>query len=255
MYIYIYDSFVNQKKYENVLARIETRITDLCLNGKIVRIGLMTSVNDVVDTEIKKGANTIIAVGNNNIFSQVINAVGKMFEYNKNIAIGFIPVGKENNEIGETLGIDLDEKACDVLSARRLTTLDLGKANNSFFLTQAEINTDGTKIEVDENFSVEMSREGSAYVLNLPLLNDATIKKNSNPEDGKLELLIINKKVKKIISKSAIGNSSNFNFKNLNIISSKHSVLLDKTLALETPVVITIAKEKINLIVGKGRKF
>jgi len=35
MHVYVYDSFLNQKKYDRILARLETRITDLGLNGKI----------------------------------------------------------------------------------------------------------------------------------------------------------------------------------------------------------------------------
>ncbi len=34
MHVYVYDSFLNQKKYDRILARLETRITDLGLNGK-----------------------------------------------------------------------------------------------------------------------------------------------------------------------------------------------------------------------------
>lgn len=90
MYIYIYDSFVNHKKYEKVLARIETRITDLGLNGKIVRIGIMTSVHDVVENELRKGANTIIAVGNNGIFSQALNSIAKLTNVGQNVTLGLI---------------------------------------------------------------------------------------------------------------------------------------------------------------------
>ncbi|MCK4553680.1 hypothetical protein KAU19_01815, partial [Candidatus Parcubacteria bacterium] len=64
MHIYIYDSYVNQKKYDKVLARIETRITDLGLNGKISRLGLMKNIPDLVYNELKRGVKTIIAVGN-----------------------------------------------------------------------------------------------------------------------------------------------------------------------------------------------
>ncbi|MCX6795902.1 MAG: diacylglycerol kinase family protein [Candidatus Falkowbacteria bacterium] len=255
MYIYIYDSYVNQKKYDKILAHIETRITDLSLNGKIVRVGIMTSVNDVVDTEVKRGINTIIAVGNNYIFNQVLNAIGRLLEYNKNLTLGFIPVGRENNEIADLLGIDLEEGACDALSARRLNTLDLGRVNNSFFLTQAEINTEATKIEVDENFSIETDREGTVYILNLPLLNFITDKQASDPEDGKLELFITNKKNNKIIIPSNEYGRSYFDFNNLNIISKKHKIKLDNSLLIETPASVKIAKEKINLIVGRSRKF
>lgn len=256
MYIYIYDSFVNHKKYEKVLARIETRITDLGLNGKIVRIGIMTSVQDVIESEVRKGSNTIIAVGNNSIFSQALNSISKLTEVNKNVTLGLIPVGKENNEIANLLGIDLEETACDILSARRIQTLDLGKAGNSYFLTQAQIITDSTKLEIDENYTIETHEPGEIFILNLPTPDLGIDKNISSAEDGKLELLIRTAKSKKIIPIRTEGiNHSYFNFKSVNIINQKHHLTLDKTLSVDTPALVTIAKEKINLIVGKGRGF
>lgn len=256
MYIYIYDSFVNQKKYDKVLARIETRITDLGLNGKIVRIGLMTSVHDIIDSEIRKGANTIIAVGNNGIFSQALNSIIKLSGYNKNVTLGLIPVDKDNNEIANLLGIGLEESACDILSARRIQTLDLGKANNNYFLTEAQITTSGTKLEIDENYTIETHEPGEFLILNLPTPDLGMEKEISNAEDGKLELLIRTKGAKKIIPIRTDGiNHSYFNFQSVNIINEKHKLVLDKYSQIDTPALVTIAKEKINLIVGKGRNF
>lgn len=256
MYIYIYDSYVNQKKYEKALARIETRITDLGLNGKIVRMGVMTSINDVVDSEVKKGANTIIAVGNNQIFSQTLNAVVRLLSFNQDLFFGFIPVGKENNEVAKLLGIELEEAAAEVLAARLVSKLDLGKVNNNYFLTQAEITTVGTKVEIDENYSIEMPGEGSVVVTNLPLSENEISSSVSDPFDHKLELFINSKKVKKIASfKIGQENNSYFSFKSVRMTNAKYPLILDKFLQVTTPANITIADEKINLIVGKGRMF
>jgi len=256
MYIYIYDSFVNHKKYEKVLARIETRITDLGLNGKIVRIGIMTSVHDVIENELRKGANTIIAVGNNGIFSQSLNSIAKLANLNRGVTLGLIPVDREKNEIANLLGIESEERACDILSARRIQTLDLGKAGNNYFLTQAQITTDSTKLEIDENYTIETREPGEIFILNLPTLDLGIDKDISNAEDSKLELLIRTAKTKKIIPTKKGGiNHSYLNFKSVNIINQKHHLILDKHLNVDTPALVTIAKEKINLIVGKGRGF
>ena len=100
MHVYIYDTFLSQKKYDSVLARIETRTTDLGLNGKIIRLGLMHSLFDTVENEIKKGAKTITAVGNSELLHKIINIVARLSSENiliKNIPLGFIPIGKSNN--------------------------------------------------------------------------------------------------------------------------------------------------------------
>lgn len=256
MYIYIYDLFVNQKKYDKALARVETRITDLGLSGKIVRMGVMTSINDVIDSEVKKGANCIVAVGNNQIFSQALNAVVRLLSFNKDIIFGFIPIGKDDNEVAGLLGIGSEEVAAEVLAARLVSKLDLGKVNNNYFLTQAEITTIGTKVEIDENYSIEMPGEGSVVVTNLPLPDNDISSSVSDPFDHKLELFINSKKTKKITSlKSGQQNNSYFSFKIVRLLNPKYPLILDKFLQVTTPATITIAEEKINLIVGKGRGF
>lgn len=259
MYIYIYDSFVNQKNYDKILARIETRITDLGLSGKIVRMGIMTSVHDVIDSEIKKGAYNIVAVGNNNILSQALNSIAKLSAsgHNKNITLGFIPIGQKDNEVAATLGISQEENACNVLSARRIKTLDLGKVNDNYFLTTAKITTEGTKVEIDENYSIEINEDGEVMVINLPMIDSLAPENiSSNAEDGKLELFINTKKIKKLLScRPTHPNKSCFSFNTISISNSKHFLKLDECLKIETPVKISIAKEKINLIVGKDRCF
>ena len=45
MYYYLYDSRLNDKKYNNVIAKIETRLTDLGINGKINRLSFLKNIN------------------------------------------------------------------------------------------------------------------------------------------------------------------------------------------------------------------
>ncbi|OGF25735.1 hypothetical protein A2303_07090 [Candidatus Falkowbacteria bacterium RIFOXYB2_FULL_47_14] len=259
MHIYIYDSYVNEKRFNSIIARVETRITDLGLNGKIIRLGIMSSLYDSIENELIKGAKTIIAVGNNSLLNQVINSVARLTalnSVNKNIPIGFIPVGNKDNEIADHLGISINEEACDILSARRVQKLDLGLINNYYFLTQATITTEGTTIEIDKNYSIEILEKGEVGVVNLPINVDLPDNIKSNAKDGVLELYIKTKNTKKFLPISTgKPNQSVFSFKKLKITNPKHSVLIDNSIKITTPVNITIANEKINLIVGKNRSF
>jgi len=254
MHVYIYDSYVNDRKNQSIISKIETRITDLGLGGKIIRIGMFNSIYNAIENEINKGAKTIIAVGNNNIFNQVINSVAKFLTSTpkKNIPIGFIPVGKQNNEKAQFTGIPFNEEACDILSARRIDLLDLGKINNQYFLFEAKIPTKGTTIEIDKNFSIEIDKSGDIYIVNLPTINMPK-EINSSAHDDCLELLININKSSFLLKDS--GGQSVFNFKKLKIINNSFPITVDSSLKLPTPVEIEIAKEKINLIVGKNRKF
>lgn len=259
MHIYIYDSFVNQKKYDNTIGRIETRITDLGLNGKIIRLGVMSSIYDSIENEILKGAKTIIAVGNNSLLNQVINSIARLFSMggiNKSVPVGFIPIGNKNNDIATYLGIDINEQACNTISARRVQKLDLGRINDHYFLTQATITTEGTTVEIDKNYSIEIMEKGEVGVVNLPLNLDLPETIKSTAKDGILELYIKTKHTKKFLPiSSGKTNQSVFSFKKLRIMNPKNPVIIDNSIKVPTPVEVTIAKEKINLIVGKSRNF
>lgn len=265
MHIYIYDSFVNQKKYDKILAMIETRITDLGLNGKISRLaplnnlpkqgkcptglGLMKNIPSLVENELKTGAKTIVAVGNDRTVSQVINSMA-----GNNALMGIIPIGKTNNLIAAGLGIESEEEACDILSARRIIKLDLGKANNQYFLTKAAIVNQGTVVEIDKNYSIEIMGHGEVNIINMSTDSD-NLPKNVkfNPQDGILELFIKTKEHKNFLKK--ITGQSIFPFKKLTAINKREPMILDGVLKIPAPVEISAAKQALNVIVGKERNF
>lgn len=258
MHVYIYDDYVNEKKYNNSLAHIETRITDLGLNGKIIRLGVMKNALETIINEIKRGAKTIIAVGNDKTINKIINAIINYEISNQienNIPLGIIPVGEKNNSIANALGIEKEEKGCDVLSARRIEKLDIAQANNNYFLSQATINSQGTVLEIGKNYSIEIMEPGEINVINLSTFTDLPENTKPNPQDGILELYIKTKPPKKIIKLSSPINQSVFSLKKLTIINEKSPVILDKAIEIFTPVEINVFKQKLNIIVGKERKF
>lgn len=247
MHIYIYDSFVNQKKYEKTLAAIETRITDLGLNGKIIRLGMMKNIYDLVKTELKRGAKTVVAVGNDSTVNQVINSLAE-----SDVPLGIIPIDG-NNKIAAALGIEPDVLACDNLSARRIIRLDLGKANNNFFICSAKIANEGTAIDINNNYSIEAMGDGEVSVVNLAADSEDVLPDiKFNPQDGMLELYIKTKESKNFFKK--INSQSIFSLRNLSI-NSKHPLILDNSVKINTPAHISIAPQALSVIVGKERKF
>lgn len=255
MHIYLYDSYVNQKKFHKIISKIETRITDLGLNGKIIRLNTLNNISDTVLNEIKNNAKTIICVGNDQTFHKTINAIAKInsVDNNLNLPIGFIPINKEDNIIGNHLGIDPGEKACDLISARRTLTMDLGLINNKiYFLTEVVIPAKHTSIEINESYSLETINEGVIHIINLPTtsgLNNSTILAN----DNKLELFIKTKQKNIFFGNNE--NKSIFNFKQLRILNKKYPAKIDNCLDISCPIDIKLAKEKIKIIIGKNRNF
>jgi hypothetical protein len=257
MHVYIYDEYVNKKKYDNILARVETRITDLGLNGKIIRLGVMKNINEAIDSEMKRGAKTIVAVGDDGTVNKIINAMIKAetrSQLSAEIPFGIIPIGKENNKIADCLGIGEAEEAGDVLSARRIEKLDIAQAGNNYFLSQAKIESRGTTLEIGKDYSIEIMETGEINIINLSTFLNLPENANSNPQDGVLELYIKTKGSRTLTKFNPGENQSLFSLKNLTIINNQSSITIDSAVKISTPAEISVTK-KLNIIVGKERKF
>jgi type III secretion system FlhB-like substrate exporter len=249
MHVYLYDSFLNQKKYDRILARLETRITDLGLNGRICRLGAITNVRDIVDYEIKQGAKTIVAVGNDQTVNQILNVTA-----GHNVPLGIVPIEDDNNDIAKALGITDLESACNILSARRITSLDLGVANTTFFLFSAAIVATGTIVEVSQDYSIEIQSRGQVIVKNLAKINENLPKHGKfNPQDGMLELLISTNE--KRFYDTEKKSYSVFPIKNISISNNRQPLIIDSLVKVKTPAEISVLKQKLKVIVGRERNF
>lgn len=256
MYIYIYDEYVNHKKYGRLLEQIENRITDLGLNGKIVRLGIMKSIQNSVNTEIKNGIKTIVAVGNDKTINQTIHSIihfQTTHNIKNDILLGIIPIGEKNNSISNALGIKDWKQACEILSARRVETIDIGQANNRYFLTQAEISSENTILKINKNYSIEITEPGKIYIINLSL-HPSNLPHNikPSPQDGILELYIQTQKPSIFNSQT---NQSFFSIKKLTILNKHTSLIIDNSISMPAPININILKKRLNIIVGKERTF
>lgn len=275
MHVYIYDEFLAKRKYEGLLANIETRITDLGMNGKIIRLGNMKNTISLLENDLRQGIKTVVAVGDNGTVNKVLNKIIQQQDLrglNFGVPIGIIPIEKKNNSIAFSLGIKNEEDACAVLSARRIEKLDLGKIENvnssgqksflKYFLSEISVPGLGIRAEIDKKYSVELLGNGELNVFNL---SDQVLDKNQklNPQDGKMELVVKNKKSKKIGFSKQLEKSV-FSFTNLVITSyatgqpketQKIHITIDHSLQTNLPVEITILKKKIDIIVGKNRSF
>jgi hypothetical protein len=260
MHIYIYDSFLSNKKYESIIAKIETRITDLGLNGKIIRLGPLQSLGDSVANEMKKGAKTIVAVGDNALFHGCLNSIMKYSAQGglrDPIPLGFVPINQKGASIASRLGVPIGVDACNTLSARRVEKLDVGKINNYYFLTEAIIPTLGTSINVDDSYSIEINEGGEIAIINLANVFDLPDNYKTSAQDRRLEFCIKTKKSNRFLS---IGNKESvpslFSFGELMVDNKKGaSFLVDTVATVGVPAKITIAAHKISLIVGKGIFF
>ncbi len=268
MHYYLYDSFLNDSKYQKTLHKIENRTVDLGINGKIGRMSMLISPERLVKDEIKKGAKTIIAVGNDKTIDKVISAIA-----GENVTLGIIPVGKDN-EISKTLGIPEGNLACDILSQRRIKKIDLMKVNNLYCLSNLSMKIKDTEVICEDNYKISLPKKrGEIYVYNLATKDnlrkslELTIDLDNyfNPDDGVLDLVVKSTK-KSIVSKilKVAGRKCSDKIDDVSIIPVKKIKVADKNLTsaicdnstvIKTPLTLEVVPNALSIIVGKERDF
>ncbi len=255
MYVYLYDNFLKQKKFASTIKTMETRLTDFGIAGKIIRLQNYTNAHAIVEEEIKRGATAIVIVGNDETFGHVLSRAAIC-----DTLFGFLPIGSDNS-IADVLGIPVGVEACDVLSRRRKVKLDVGWFNNRYFISRLHIPASDVTVQYDERFKVS-ARQGAKIelvVCNLQPFEWRGMRKQDrvtvHPQDGKLEAFLRPVLGKKII-RPVYEDPSVFPFEEMIVSSTKPFVVqADGKESKETKITIKLAKSRIKMIVGKGRRF
>lgn len=245
MYLYIYDSFLNDKKYSDLLIGIEKRLTDLGIKGKIARLSILKNMKEMITDGVKEGVQTVVAIGNAQTFAKVINVVADL-----DITLGLIPVDN-NNPIAHVLGIPPKLAACDVIASRIIKKIDLGKINNYYFVNTAKIENGDITIEY-KDFKISPITEKNK----ITLYNFASDFSKSSPVDGILEAVITPIKSsmfgKKNIEQTVLP------FTKIKIGSRAEeqvAIITDEQIIMKTPAEITVVPQKLKVIVGSDRHF
>ncbi len=263
MYSYFYDDFVGDKKYERTLTAVENRLTDLGIQGRIDRFAPFRSPKEMLADAVRKGAKTIVAVGNDDTVRKVIDAWPDF-----NVTLGIVPV-TEPSALSNFFGIPIGEAACDVLSARLLEQIDLGKVNNHYFLSHLSIPPESITIECDGRFIVTPTGGGEVRICNFSIPGsqyDAGIKDASlvcDPRDGILDLLVTSGDRRFLDGlRSLFGRNRNsqkmsvFPLKRMVIRSEKPITIFADGGALEDiQFEVETAKQRLRVITGRERKF
>lgn len=252
MYVYLYDDFLRQKKYDTLIKVMETRLTDFGIAGKIIRLQNFTNAKLVIDEEIRKGVSAIVIVGNDKTFGHVLSRAATC-----EVLFGFLPIG-ENNSIAQVLGIPVGEAACEVLAKRRKLKLDVGWFNNRYFVSQLYIPPSKITVEYDERFRVSAQNEMELVVCNLQpfVWKGQGLNKQQviHPQDGKLEAFL--QPLQKKFWRNVYEEPSVFPFEEMTVSSKTPFVVeADGTRSKETKIKIKLARSRIEMIVGKDRKF
>ena len=259
MYFYLYDSCLAEKKYTKTVDKIENRLTDLGIAGKNIRLTILKSVKEIVQESLEKDAQTIVVVGEDQSFAQLAVAAA---ELDSQVTLGFIPTNPNSN-LAKIFGLPPDETSADIISARLIKKIDLGKINNQYFLFSAKFNNHNTVLYCNDSYQITPLSIKKIKIVNLDFLQVPKTDSNSelkemvsNPYDGLLEILasrpfgfslpFFKKKEKR---------DSLFYVEKIRVESKKDEiqVLIDQNKIIKTPVLIEVVPEKIRVIVGRER--
>lgn len=229
--------------------RIENRLADLDIAGKIARLALFKRADELIADEVKRGVKTVIVVGNDDTVFKVLDAVVE-----SGVTFGVIPIGTNNN-VARMLGIPDGLAACDLLANRLTEKLDLGKVNGYRFVTGVSFPKISPEMVVDKSYIVTPTGPGNIQIRNLAVGEVRGTDEVADPRDGKLEMVV------------SVSGGLRLRRKN----KFPASVIAMKRLAFDTKEPITVVADnrkvrgtkfriqtepkKLRVIVGKDRMF
>jgi diacylglycerol kinase family enzyme len=290
MYYYIYDSFTREEKYAKEISKVSLKLTDLDILGEEAKVTPIRKIKDLVNEALSRGYKNIVAVGNDSTICSVTQC---LVSQNWDGCLGMIPL--KDSTVAQALGIPQGDQACEIISARRIEKIDLGKINNRFFLTSVKIGPSKfvqsalkfrnlrsifqekypeIKLKFNEGFSVT-GKISMLSILNIlgtkqGKLEMSTQKQNIklkvSPKDSLLDIVMIGpqskfgllKNISSIVKQSfeSIPNLSFFRTKRLEISTENElTCLIDGQPVKTLPFVVEIVPKALNIIVGKERQF
>jgi diacylglycerol kinase (ATP) len=129
MYYYILNPAAGKGSVGNMQEKLRDRLRQLGIEGEFAKTTGPGDATKMAKSAIERGHTTIVVVGGDGTVNEVVNGITK-----ENVAVGIIPAGT-SNLLAHRLGIINWQQACDVLSARRLTSYGLIAAGQTYFLS------------------------------------------------------------------------------------------------------------------------
>jgi hypothetical protein len=182
-YAFIYDDFLNDRKYERGLAALDARLASLDLVGRAARLTLFRSAKEIIESMVSQGSDTVVLVGNDQTLDKVM-----WFLPDLDVTLGYLPID-EPSRVAQILGIPKGEAACDVLAARLIETIDVGRLDERYFLTEVALEHTLAAVDVEGRYRISPSVGGSIFIRNLgSLAENGTA--SADAKDGYLEVVI-----------------------------------------------------------------
>lgn len=249
MYGYIYDIFLSQKQFTKEVIKVENTLTDLGLQGHIVRLSLISNLGHALEDLVSRGVKTIIAVGSDQLLSSLADFAPQL----TNFTIGLIPIGS-HRLLADMLGIPNGAAACSIISARRIKYLRLAQINAKFFIHSVVTNDTRVRVGCDSQFvASSLSEQAIISVLNRQDDGDETPNANKNTH----LTVVVTPTVKPGMFRKSLPMPST-------IMTTKHvcieeprqvELIVDGQKIIKTPVDLAPSSQTLRVIVGKNRQL
>lgn len=288
MYYYIFDPRGPSeiKYFERGQGKLLNLIAENQVDGETYRVTAIRTVELLVEQALYADVKTIIVAGSDQTLNRTVNAV---IRKNANdVIIGFIPLDSEGS-LGKILGVPADmEQAVKILAGRLVREMDLGAIGEHCFLSQVDLGSNVIErsepglfgISTARNFLklepfiIKMSLEDSftltAEVMAAQIINcrdnEGCRIRLGDPTDKLLDILLLNRltssqvfRHRKALATGCIDNvpgSTIMHAKKIDILGPRKLPLaIEGQVYTKAPATITVAKQKIKMIVGKTRQF
>lgn len=253
MFFYFYDTFVTDKAQASILNAIESRVIELGINGRVEKLTPLRNMKELLETGIKHEAHTVIIVGNDATFIRALNIVAS-----HDVVLGYIPFPGPT-VLGTIFGLGDSLTACDVLSRRIVSTVNLAKVNQSYFLGNLVVeHARDLKVECDDRYTITSCGDDAKFTIE----NFGTISTLPQPKQlygkySKLHACLQPVKTKQSFFKHTvvpqIPTQLLANKLTLTHLDQPLTAVIDGELKLKTPLTITLKAKQLKIIVGKDR--
>ncbi len=181
-FAYLYDGILAQGTGPKTVARIETEVARLGIQGPVLRDGFHELAAELKDV-LKQGVKNLIFVGSEAWFLRWIPWIAE----HPGLSVGYLPA--EPSVLGRALGIPAGAAGVGVLAARVIRVLDLGSANGKPFLLEAVAPKTSARLELEGSYAVR-ARTPSPLSVQNAALNPKTGELLSSPQDEHLEAVL-----------------------------------------------------------------
>lgn len=283
MYYYLVDpQQFTGKNFEFYQTQLLSLLGEYHVSGEVARVTKLRTVKDLVATALSHGVTTLVAVGGDETFSDVISLC-----HAKRITLGHIPL--RESEIGKIFGVGDLAEAVGVIAKRRVEQLDLVRVGQTYFISnlqfgffsslpegeagpsgfgswfklpavEAELTFDGSFKAAGKFLggSIINCRSASCPAVSGRILGD--------PKDEQLDIVLATSlsrfqawRCRKMLRKrcfESLPGGSVIHAKKIEITGPEGlPIYLSGKIVAHAPVTVEMTQEKLQVIVGRNRQF